>query len=264
MSLFSKPARVISYILTGTGVFLFAVNIALEWTLNIALPLVFLVLGSGFFFLVPYWKNRWYWASLFYIPGALLVSFGVIFLLNVLTGDWRSWAYAWLLLVAGIGVGLVMAGREKHWHIAVTLTGWGMAIAGITFFVVFGAIAGGIFIQVMAPILIILAGFGVYWMRHETRKPAAIQVNSQSSPRVNTAPPADEISNYNLEPLSSREIEVLVLIDEGLTNQQIAMRLSVAQSTVKTHINNIYGKLGVQSRVQAVNRARDLRLIQTQ
>jgi len=92
MSLFSKPARVISYILTGTGVILFVVNIALGWTLNIALPLVFLVLGCGFFFLVPYWKPRWYWASLFYIPGALLISFGVIFLLNVLTGDWRSWA----------------------------------------------------------------------------------------------------------------------------------------------------------------------------
>jgi LuxR family transcriptional regulator, maltose regulon positive regulatory protein len=129
---------------------------------------------------------------------------------------------------------------------------------------VFGAIAGGIFIQVMAPILIILAGLGVYWMRRETRKPVAIQADFQPFPRGNTAPPADEISNYLLEPLSSREIEVLVLIDEGLTNQQIAMRLSVAQSTVKTHINNIYGKLGVQSRVQAVNRARDLNLIQTQ
>ncbi len=91
-----------------------------------------------------------------------------------------------------------------------------------------------------------------------------ILIKSNQSARANTTPPADEISNYLLEPLSSREIEVLVLIDEGLTNQQIAMRLSVAQSTVKTHINNIYSKLGVQSRVQAVNRARDLHLIQTQ
>ena len=52
-----------------------------------------------------------------------------------------------------------------------------------------------------------------------------------------------------------RELEVLRLIDAGLSNQQIADKLSVAPSTVKTHINNIYGKLGVQTRVQAVTRA---------
>jgi LuxR family maltose regulon positive regulatory protein len=66
-----------------------------------------------------------------------------------------------------------------------------------------------------------------------------------------------------VEPLSVRELEVLRLIDAGLSNQQIADKLSVAPSTVKTHINNIYGKLGVQTRVQAVTRARELNLLDT-
>ena len=51
------------------------------------------------------------------------------------------------------------------------------------------------------------------------------------------------------------------MIAAGLSNQEIADRLVVAYSTVKTHINNIYNKLGVNSRVQAVTRARELNLL---
>ena len=62
------------------------------------------------------------------------------------------------------------------------------------------------------------------------------------------------------EPLSDREIEVLGLIISGHTNQQIADRLFVALSTIKTHINHIYGKLEVTNRAQAIQRAHDLGL----
>jgi LuxR family maltose regulon positive regulatory protein len=64
-----------------------------------------------------------------------------------------------------------------------------------------------------------------------------------------------------IEPLSDRELEVLHLIAAGCANQEIADRLVVALSTIKTHINNIYGKLGVQSRTQALARARSLGLL---
>ncbi len=64
-----------------------------------------------------------------------------------------------------------------------------------------------------------------------------------------------------VEPLSEREIEVLRLIADGLSNAEIAARLVIAQGTVKRHINNIYGKLGVQSRTQAVARSRELGLL---
>jgi DNA-binding NarL/FixJ family response regulator len=52
-----------------------------------------------------------------------------------------------------------------------------------------------------------------------------------------------------------RELEVLALIAQGCTNEEIAACLVVALSTVKTHINNIYRKLGVRNRVQAVTYA---------
>lgn len=64
-----------------------------------------------------------------------------------------------------------------------------------------------------------------------------------------------------IEPLSERELEVLRLIVAGLSNQEIAEELVLAVSTIKWHINNLYGKLGVGSRTQAIARARDLKLL---
>ena len=52
--------------------------------------------------------------------------------------------------------------------------------------------------------------------------------------------------------LTDRELEVLVLMAEGLTNRQSALRLSISQSTLKFHMTNIYQKLGVQTRSEAL------------
>jgi pimeloyl-ACP methyl ester carboxylesterase/DNA-binding CsgD family transcriptional regulator len=60
---------------------------------------------------------------------------------------------------------------------------------------------------------------------------------------------------------SAREIEVLRLIADGLSNYEIAEQISVSLSTVKTHINNVYNKLDVRSRTEAVARARSLNLL---
>jgi len=65
-----------------------------------------------------------------------------------------------------------------------------------------------------------------------------------------------------IDPLSNREKEVLSLIGEGLSNHEIAERLVITLHTVKKHSSNIYGKLGVNSRTQAVARARQLGLLQ--
>ena len=64
-----------------------------------------------------------------------------------------------------------------------------------------------------------------------------------------------------LDPLSERELEVLRLVAQGLTNAEIAVKLVIAHSTVKTHINRIYAKLGTSTRTQAVARARQLQIL---
>lgn len=62
----------------------------------------------------------------------------------------------------------------------------------------------------------------------------------------------------SFEPLSERELQVLALIAQGLTNPEIADRLYLSPNTLKAHTQNIYAKLDVHSRVQAVNKARQL------
>jgi LuxR family maltose regulon positive regulatory protein len=64
-----------------------------------------------------------------------------------------------------------------------------------------------------------------------------------------------------IEPLSERELEVLSLINQGYSNAEIAQQLYIAIGTVKRHINNIYGKLEVKSRTQAIVKARELHLL---
>jgi len=63
------------------------------------------------------------------------------------------------------------------------------------------------------------------------------------------------------EPLSAREMEVLKLLSSGRTNPEIASELFVGVGTIKTHTGNIYRKLGVRNRTEALARARELKLL---
>jgi LuxR family maltose regulon positive regulatory protein len=78
-----------------------------------------------------------------------------------------------------------------------------------------------------------------------------------SDAQGNTEPPAQPL----IEPLSPRELEVLQLIAQGLSNREIAEQLFVALTTIKGHNRRIYGKLQVQRRTEAVARARELGLL---
>ena len=61
--------------------------------------------------------------------------------------------------------------------------------------------------------------------------------------------------------ITPREHEILVLIAEGLSNREIGERLFVSENTVKTHSSRVFEKLGVNRRVQAVQKGRELSLI---
>ncbi len=64
-----------------------------------------------------------------------------------------------------------------------------------------------------------------------------------------------------LEPLSIREEEVLASLAEGMSNKEVGSKLNLAEGTVKNHVSNILGKLGVMDRTQAALKARDLGII---
>ena len=61
--------------------------------------------------------------------------------------------------------------------------------------------------------------------------------------------------------ISDREYEVLTLLADGLSNKEIAARLFVSANTVKTHLAHLYDKLEVSRRQQAINKAKELRMI---
>ncbi len=82
-------------------------------------------------------------------------------------------------------------------------------------------------------------------------------VEPEQTDSLKTHPPKSEL----VEPLSKRELEILQLLAEGLTNPEIATRLFLSLNTVKVHTRNIYGKLGVNNRTQAVAQARALGIL---
>jgi two-component system, NarL family, response regulator LiaR len=85
-------------------------------------------------------------------------------------------------------------------------------------------------------------------IRQETRRPGFTE-------------PAINFDAVNGTDLSKRELEVLKEIATGYTNKEIAENLFVSENTVKTHINNIFMKLEVNRRTQAISRAREMKII---
>ena len=64
-----------------------------------------------------------------------------------------------------------------------------------------------------------------------------------------------------IDPLTDRELDVLGLMKEGLKYKEIAERLFISQNTVRFHVKAIYGKLSVNNRTQAIERARQLQIL---
>lgn len=83
-------------------------------------------------------------------------------------------------------------------------------------------------------------------------------------PKTNVIVQKDFVFNeeeFNRLGISKRELEVLELMAQGLSNQEIADKLFVSLNTVKTHSANLFIKLDAKRRTQAVQRAKDLQLI---
>jgi predicted ATPase/DNA-binding NarL/FixJ family response regulator len=104
----------------------------------------------------------------------------------------------------------------------------------------------------------------------EASSPESLETLMASLPQVYPDESMDDVSTPTIlpkfqqplvEPLTEREQEVLHYIVEGLSNRAIAETLVVSISTVKSHINSLYGKLGVSARDGAIQRAQDLNLL---
>ena len=79
--------------------------------------------------------------------------------------------------------------------------------------------------------------------------------------RLHEEEEAERQARRNYASLSPREQQVMALVVAGLSSKEIAAELYLSSNTVRTHLYNLYGKLAVHSRVQAVNRGRELGLL---
>ncbi len=110
-------------------------------------------------------------------------------------------------------------------------------------------------IEVMAVILaIIFAALGVFVSRFLFFKREEVDAGIRLKTQAGSSA-AQELG------LSKREMEVLDLIVKGLSNQEIAAGLHVSESTVKSHVSNLFVKLDVKRRTQAAKKALELQII---
>jgi DNA-binding CsgD family transcriptional regulator len=107
-------------------------------------------------------------------------------------------------------------------------------------------------------IAIVFTGLGI-WLAVKLTKPKVVTITLPAPEKTPVSTPDQkEIEKIGL---STREIEVLQLMADGLSNQEIAGRLFVSLNTIKTHSSRIFEKLDVRRRTQAVEKARRLKII---
>ncbi len=111
--------------------------------------------------------------------------------------------------------------------------------------------------------------FSLYQPSGKDRSEVKREVNAARIPASGIIPLPDAKNNQAaqskdgpplIESLTRREFEVLELVAEGLSNKEVAIRLTISTGTVNAHLNNIYGKLGVGSRTAAIRYAQKFRL----
>jgi NarL family two-component system response regulator LiaR len=109
-------------------------------------------------------------------------------------------------------------------------------------------------------IAVIFTSLGI-WLALKLSKPKTTIVTVQKELRINTDTFVLNQKVLDEMGISKRELEVLSLMAQGLSNQQIADSLFVSLNTIKTHSSNVFTKLYVERRTQAVEKAKRLGII---
>ena len=148
----------IAILLIGTGVVFLAMALIPGFSLGALWPIIFFFIAAGFYLPSIIWTSASRELAALYIPGSVMLVLGLIFIYNTLFNDWAVWAYAWLLIPAGVGGGLAVASRMGEWGQAAFKTGIWMMLAGIVLFSFFAILFGSMLLKTIGPVLMIGGG----------------------------------------------------------------------------------------------------------
>lgn len=149
---------------------------------------------------------------------------------------------------------------KKSFHLSIILFGAAMALLILVlkyfeyrYFI--GSLDAEIYIAVVS---VIFTGLGM-WIGYKilsNKKSITIIKEVEKNDSIEIDQNQLDILNFN-----NREYEILKLISTGMTNREISEELFIAIPTVKTHTSNLYSKMDVKNRTQAVHKARTMKLI---
>lgn len=153
-----KASLAFGLLLITFGVIFLIFTLIPGLSLGTTWPGIFITMAAGFYMPAFVWPHLRKGLAALFIPGSISLFLGLIFIYNVRSEDWVSWAYAWLLIVAGVGLGLVLAARYGEWGRGVHWVGlWMLSIATGTFGL-FASLFGLPLLKIIGAGLVLLVG----------------------------------------------------------------------------------------------------------
>ena len=152
------------------GALFICINLIPGFSLARTWPVIFFVIAFAFFLPGLAWPDSRRGLAALYIPGTILFVLGLIFLFNTLTNNWFVWAFAWILIPAGVGLGLILASWAGKWSHSIYLVGAWMALISVAIFAVFAALFGDMVLKLSGAGIMVLMGIFML-LRSFVKKP---------------------------------------------------------------------------------------------
>jgi hypothetical protein len=121
-------------------------------------PVIFILIAACFYLPPFLWPESRHGLAALFIPGSVFLSLGLIFIYSTLTEDWVVWAYAWLLIITGVGLGILLASIVGHWGNKSFWAGIWIVAISIGLFGLFATLFGNPVIKIIGAVLVILVG----------------------------------------------------------------------------------------------------------
>jgi len=100
----NRGTLITGIVFLAAGIILILLNLIPGVGMNHYWPLIFVLIGLGFFLPVLFWPESRHGLAGLFIPGTIFLFLGLLFLYNTLSGDWTVWAFGWLLIPSSVGL----------------------------------------------------------------------------------------------------------------------------------------------------------------